>query len=168
MSAAQDQAQQSWTPDQPQAGAGPSPRAVVERYFELMDLAMSTGDPAVVAARAALVSDEIVYQNVPLRVIRGAAEHREWKMGFAGLEFMRGHILHIAEDGEWVLMERDEQWRLNGITVGGTIMGIMRVVDGRIVQWTDYQARFPEWRNSGQMPQSFWDRWEVGGDGEQD
>lgn len=137
-----------------------SPQEIVTKYFELMDVVMSTGDPALAAERAALVSPDIVYQNVPLRVIRGVDEHREWKMGFAGTEFMRGTITHIAQDGDWVLMERDEEWRLNGVTVGGRIMGIMRVADGQIVEWTDYQAHFPTWRASGQMPESFWERWE--------
>lgn len=137
-----------------------SPQEVVRKYFDLMDAAMSTGDPAILAERAALVSPEIMYQNAPLRVIRGADEHREWKMGFAGTEFMRGTITHMAEDGEFVLMEREEEWRLNGVTVGGPIMGIMKVIDGQIVEWIDYQAYYTTWRTSGQMPESFWNRWE--------
>lgn len=138
-----------------------TPKQMVERYFDLMDVAISTGDPTVLSERAALVSSDIIYQNVPLRVIRGAAEHQEFKKGFAGADYMRGSITHIAEEGEYVLMERDEEWRLNGVTVGGKIMGIMRVCAGQIVEWTDYQANFPTWRNSGQMPPEFWKRWEI-------
>jgi limonene-1,2-epoxide hydrolase len=140
-----------------------TPVEVVTKYFDLMDAAISTRDPAILAERAALVSPDIFYQNVPLTPIRGVAEHNEWKSGFAGTEFMRGRIVHIAQDGDWVLMERDEEWRLNGITVGGRIMGIMKVVDGKITEWTDYQAHYPAWRASGQMPESFWKRWEEAG-----
>lgn len=137
-----------------------TPQQVVEKYFELMDAAMSTGDPAILAERAALVSDDIEYRNMPLKTIRGIEEHREWKSGFAGTEYMRGTITHIAADGEWVLMRRDEEWRLNGVTYGGTVMGIMRVVDGKIVWWEDYLEDFSGWRNCGQMPEAFWNRWE--------
>lgn len=136
------------------------PKDVVQRYFDLMDAAIGRRDPEAIAERAGLVSSDIVYQNVPLRVIRGVAEHNEWKRGFAECERMTGTVLHLAQDGEYVLMERDESWTIRGVTVGGTIMGIMRVVGGLIVEWTDYQARFAEWRASGQMSDDFWKRWE--------
>ncbi|RZL24914.1 MAG: hypothetical protein EOP31_11425 [Rhodococcus sp. (in: high G+C Gram-positive bacteria)] len=133
---------------------------VVTNYFEWMDGAVS-GDSELAEKRTALVSPDIKYQNVPLRPISGLAEYNEFAMSFVGTEFMRGQITHIAQEGEWVLMERNEEWRLNGVTVGGMIMGIMRVVDGQIVEWTDYQANFSTWRFSGQMPEAFWARWEF-------
>jgi limonene-1,2-epoxide hydrolase len=138
-----------------------SPTDFVERYFKLTNFIAATGSRESIVEQARLVSPDIVYHNIPLRIIRGAEEFRAFRAGFAGLESMRIDMVHIAQDGEYLLMERDEEWRIRGVTVSDRIMGIMRVVDDLVVEWTDYQAHFQSWRNSGQMPKEFWARWEV-------
>jgi limonene-1,2-epoxide hydrolase len=132
---------------------------LVRKYFETMDEAVSKREPGLVAWRRSVIADDIVYQNKPLRVVRGKAEHLKWSAEFVGCEFMRGRILHIAEDGDWVLTERFEEWSIGGIVAGGEIMGILEVRDGQIHTWIDHQSYFEQWRASGQLPSEFFERW---------
>lgn len=135
------------------------PAAVVREYFDSMNAAIAGRDPVVIERRRSLLADDIVYQNKPLRRIQGKAEILRWHGEFAGCEFMRGEITHLATDGDWVLTERSEQWSLNGVTFGGDIMGILEVRNGQIHTWFDHMSHFGAWVASGQMPDAFFERW---------
>jgi limonene-1,2-epoxide hydrolase len=132
---------------------------VVRQYFEMMNAAIAERDPATIESRRRLLADDIVYQNKPLRRIEGKPELLRWQSEFAGCDFMRGEIRHVAQDGDWVLTERVEEWSIRGIRVGGEIMGIFEVRDGQIHTWFDHMSHIEDWRASGQMPDGFFDRW---------
>ena len=132
---------------------------VVRQYFDTMNAAIAERDPAIIESRRRLLADDIVYQNKPLRRINGKTELLRWQSEFAGCDFMRGEIRHIAQDSDWVLTERVEEWSIRGVGVGGEIMGILEVREGQIHTWFDHMSHFGEWQASGQMPDGFFSRW---------
>lgn len=47
-------------------------------------------------------------------------------------------ILHLAVDGEVVLMERRDHWIIDGQQKSWPVMGAYEVQDGEIVAWREY------------------------------
>jgi limonene-1,2-epoxide hydrolase len=86
----------------------------------------------------ALVSPDIVYQNVPLPPARGLAEF-EKQMRFlerycTGFE---ATLHHIAAEGGNVLTERTDALERGSLRAEFWVCGTFEVEDGRIVVWRD-------------------------------
>jgi limonene-1,2-epoxide hydrolase len=92
-----------------------------------------------VNAALQLVSDDVVYQNVPLPAARGRAAVARQLRGMArystGFE-ARTH--HIAADGPIVLTERTDVLRAGAWEAEFWVCGTFEVRDGRVVLWRDY------------------------------
>jgi len=115
------------------AGARPGdePVAVVRAFLgALEDLDLDRA--------LALVSPEIVYQNVPLPPARGRGpfeEQMRWLTRLCtGFEARLHHI--AAEDGA-VLTERTDVLERGPFRVAFWVCGTFEVVDGRITVWRD-------------------------------
>jgi len=85
-----------------------------------------------------LVSDDIVYQNVPLPAARGrAAFERQmrtletWFTGFGA------DVHHLAADGGTVLTERTDTLARGQVRVAFWVDGTFEVEDGVITVWRD-------------------------------
>ena len=85
----------------------------------------------------ALMADDIVYHNIPLPVVHGVAEARAF---FAGFRFEEAEFrIHaLAADGDTVLTERTDRFRLGDAWMELPVMGVFEVADGRIAKWRDY------------------------------
>ncbi|GAA3388588.1 limonene-1,2-epoxide hydrolase family protein [Cryptosporangium minutisporangium] len=108
------------------------PQAVVVAFLaalERMDL----------EAAFLLVSDDVVYQNVPLRPARGrrAAERtlRQMMRYCTGFE---ARMRHIAANGPIVLTERIDVLRSGSWEAEFWVCGTFEVHAGRITLWRDY------------------------------
>ncbi|NKQ56261.1 SnoaL-like domain-containing protein [Amycolatopsis sp. K13G38] len=86
-----------------------------------------------------LVTDDIVYQNVPLPAARGkaAVEKQLRMMAKYGTGFeARTH--HIAADGQVVLTERTDVLRAGAFEAEFWVCGTFEVRDDKIALWRDY------------------------------
>lgn len=105
-------------------------QAVVEAFidgFNRMDLEGSY----------ALLSDGIVYHNIPMQPVTGTAGVRAFldQMPFDAAEW----IVHaIAANGDKVLTERTDRFRIGGRWIEVRVMGTFEVHDGLITAWRDY------------------------------
>jgi limonene-1,2-epoxide hydrolase len=86
-----------------------------------------------------LASDDIVYQNVPLRPARGrAAAERTLRQMFRYCTGFEARMHHIAANGPIVLTERTDVLRVGSWEAEFWVCGTFEVRAGRVVLWRDY------------------------------
>jgi limonene-1,2-epoxide hydrolase len=106
-----------------------------------------------------MVSEDIFYQNMPLKPARGIAEMAEFITDLGEIQDMTLTIHHIAENADGtVFTERSDSWTMNGIKVVCPFVGVFQVRDGKIVSWKDY-FDLDQWSSSGQHSEKFWEKW---------
>lgn len=106
--------------------------AVVEAFFA----AFRAGDTA---AALALLSDDVVYQNVPFPPDRGkAAVARTFKVFERFMKSFDVEIKNIAARDGVVLTERLDVLTGPLLDMGIWVCGTFEVRDGRITLWRDY------------------------------
>lgn len=89
-------------------------------------------------AAFALLADDIVYHNIPMKPVTGPAAVKAVfdQIPFTALEFI---VHHSAEQDSTVLNERTDRFQLaDGRWVELRVMGVFEVLDGRITAWRDY------------------------------
>lgn len=89
----------------------------------------------------AMLSDDVLYDNVPFPDIVGRAEVEKFHRGFGvGTAFLLDwKIVHIAAAGNVVLTERVDVFRhKNGGTITLPVMGTITIDNGAITVWRDY------------------------------
>ena len=89
----------------------------------------------------AILSDQVLYDNVPFRDIVGRDEVAKFHRGFGiGTDFLLDwQVTHIAATGNVVLNERVDIFRhKNGGSIVLPVMGTITVEDGQITVWRDY------------------------------
>lgn len=92
-------------------------------------------------AALAMLSEDVLYDNVPFPDIFGRAGVAQFHRGFGiGTDFLVDwQITHIAAAGNVVLNERIDIFRhKNGGTITLPVMGTVTVEDGEITVWRDY------------------------------
>ncbi|SHN14111.1 limonene-1,2-epoxide hydrolase family protein [Cryptosporangium aurantiacum] len=86
-----------------------------------------------------LVSDDIVYQNVPLRPARGrAAVERTLRQMLRYCTGFEARMHNIAANGPIVLTERTDVLRIGSWEAAFWVCGTFEVRAGRVVLWRDY------------------------------
>jgi limonene-1,2-epoxide hydrolase len=89
----------------------------------------------------AMLSEDVLYDNVPFPDIAGRGEVAKFHRGFGiGTDFLLDwKITHIAAAGNVVLNERIDVFRhRNGGEISLPVMGTITVEDGLITVWRDY------------------------------
>jgi limonene-1,2-epoxide hydrolase len=90
-------------------------------------------------AALALVSDDVVYQNVPLRPARGrAAVGRTLRQMLRFCSGFEARLEHIAANGPIVLTERTDVLRRGSWEAEFWVCGTFEVRAGRVALWRDY------------------------------
>jgi limonene-1,2-epoxide hydrolase len=108
--------------------------ALVRRFFDLIN------DDRFDAA-IDLLSEDVVYHNIPMPEMRGRESVRQFHKGFGVGSRIRvdWRLMHIAADGDTVLTERLDLFTADtGARIDLPTMGSMRIADGTIVEWRDY------------------------------
>jgi limonene-1,2-epoxide hydrolase len=84
-------------------------------------------------------TDDAVYHNIPVDPVVGKegirATMQMFTTGVEGIEF---RVLNIVGDGDTVLTERIDVFRLPNKTIELPVMGTFEVRDGKIAAWRDY------------------------------
>jgi len=84
-----------------------------------------------------LMSDDIVYHNMPMRPVVGVDAVRD---GFAAwpVDACEWELLNIATNGDVVLTERVDRFERGTDRIVVPVMGVFEVRDGLIAHWRDY------------------------------
>ena len=89
-------------------------------------------------AATALLTDDIIWDNVPMETIKGKAAVDSAMRGMAP-EAVDWVVLSIAENGEKVLTERIDNFDMpGGKRVELPVMGTFIITNGKISLWRDY------------------------------
>jgi limonene-1,2-epoxide hydrolase len=108
------------------------PRAVVSAFLAALERLD-------VDAALRLVSEDVVYQNVPLPPARGrAAVERQLRWLFRYSTGFEARTHHLAADGPVVLTERTDVLRAGSWEARFWVCGTFEVRDGRVRLWRDY------------------------------
>lgn len=90
-------------------------------------------------AAFALVTDDLEYDNVPVPAIHGAAQARSWLENFLALvEEIDWQVHRLIADGDVVVTERTDRFRITGRWIDLPVAGVFEVRDGKIALWRDY------------------------------
>lgn len=86
-----------------------------------------------------MVSDDVVYDNVPVGAVEGPDGIRQVLGGFLGAATATDWVVHrqVAEGGT-VMNERTDRFEMGGTWHELPVMGVFEVSDGRITLWRDY------------------------------
>ncbi len=84
------------------------------------------------------LTEDAVYQSVPLHPIEGKGAVAAWVRGFSGKPPGRLEVHHQAASGDAVMNERTDVITLNGRTVTLPICAVFEIHDGRIAAWREY------------------------------
>lgn len=86
-----------------------------------------------------LVTDDVEYDNVPMRKVYGPAGIRETLAPFvAGCTAIDWVTHHQAATGDVVMNERTDRFEMGGRWVELAVAGLFIVRDGKIALWRDY------------------------------
>ncbi len=90
-------------------------------------------------AALALAADDIEYHNIPMDKVNGVGAVREFLEGFlAGSEGLEWVIHHQLADGDLVMNERTDKFKMNGRWLELPVVGVFELRDGKIASWRDY------------------------------
>lgn len=85
----------------------------------------------------ALMADDIVYHNIPLPVVHGVAGARAF-LGAFRFDEAEFRIHALAAEGDTVLTERTDRFRVGDAWMELPVMGVFEVAGGKIAKWRDY------------------------------
>ena len=84
-------------------------------------------------------TDDAVYHNIPVDPVVGKdAIRATMQMFTTGVEGIEFEVKQIAVNGNVVLTERVDTFKLPNKTISLPVMGTFEVVDGKIAAWRDY------------------------------
>lgn len=107
------------------------PREVVTRFlYALRDEDFATA--------AALLDDDLVYQNVGLPTIRGARRTMSMFRRMEGRVPFDVIVHRSTADGSTVMNERTDALSFGRVRLQFWVCGVFEVSDGRITLWRDY------------------------------
>jgi limonene-1,2-epoxide hydrolase len=97
-----------------------------------------------------LCADDMIYDNVPIPTVTGAAAVRQFLEGFlATLDEMQWVVHREIVQGDVVVNERTDRFRAGDNWIELPVAGFWEVRDGKISLWRDY---FDLQTMAGQMP----------------
>lgn len=86
-----------------------------------------------------MVSDDVVYDNVPIGAVEGPEGIRQALGGFLADATGVDWVVHRqVAGGTTVMNERTDRFEIAGTWHEIPVMGVFEVVDGRITLWRDY------------------------------
>ena len=88
---------------------------------------------------ASYFTEDAVWWNAPWEAVKGREAIRETlRRGTERMNALPWEIRHIVAEGEIVLTERVDRFRIGGQSISVPCMGIFELRDGKIAAWRDY------------------------------
>ena len=87
----------------------------------------------------AYFTDDAVYHNIPLDPIHGKDAIKQAVGGWKAMMLCNGwEIVHQVANGDVVMNERIDRFKVNGKDVALPVVGVFELRDGKIAAWRDY------------------------------
>ena len=83
-------------------------------------------------------ADEAVYHNIPMDPVNGKDAIRKTLAGITQMESGGWEVRHQVAAGEIVMNERVDRFKAGDKAIALPVVGVFRVVDGKILEWRDY------------------------------
>ena len=113
--------------------------ALVSSPLVVVNAMISAIEAKDIGAAVALMSDDISYENMPMKPIAGKSVVAKVLQGFlAPAEEVDWQIVSEIERDDMVFNERLDRFKINGQWLELPIAGVFKVHDGKIVLWRDY------------------------------
>lgn len=90
------------------------------------------------SAVIALLSDDIIYHNMPLEPISGKQMVSDYLCSAGPYSDVNWEIVSIAENGNKVLTERIDKFTSRGNAIELQVMGVFEITAMKITAWRDY------------------------------
>lgn len=88
----------------------------------------------------AVMTDDVIYENVPMSALKGHDEIRGMLAPFLeGAKKVAWEVLHQVEQGDEVMNERVDRFTMaDGKEIAIRVAGVFEVRDGKVAVWRDY------------------------------
>jgi limonene-1,2-epoxide hydrolase len=113
---------------------------VSETPGELVTALIKANEARDVDALLAVLTQDALYENVPISVLTGHDEIRGMLEGFLGSATkVAWEVLHQVEQGSIVMNERIDRFVMaDGKRIELRVAGVFEVRDGKVAVWRDY------------------------------
>jgi len=107
---------------------------------EIVTALIKANEARDVDAVVALMTDDALYENVPMSVLKGHEEIRTLLGPFIGsAKSVAWEVLHQVEQGDVVMNERVDRFTMaDGKDVAIRVAGVFEIRDGKVAVWRDY------------------------------
>jgi limonene-1,2-epoxide hydrolase len=107
---------------------------------EIVTALIKANEARDIDAIVALMTDDVIYENVPMSALKGHEEVRGLLEPFVGgAKKVAWEVLHQVEQGDVVMNERVDRFTMaDGREIAIRVAGVFEVRDGKIAVWRDY------------------------------
>jgi len=84
------------------------------------------------------MTDDIFYHNIPMKPCNGLVEVKAFFDGAFNFEEAHWIVHAIATNGDLVLTERTDKFKMAGQWIAIRVMGTFEIQNGKIAKWRDY------------------------------
>ena len=113
--------------------------AVVASPLVVVNAMISAIEAKEIDAAVAFMSDDISYENMPMKPMTGRSVVAKVLQGFlTPAEEVDWQIISKIERDDTVFNERLDRFKINGHWLELPIAGVFKVRDGKIALWRDY------------------------------
>jgi limonene-1,2-epoxide hydrolase len=107
---------------------------------EIVTALIKANEARDVDALLAVLTDDALYENVPMSALTGHDEIRGMLEGFlASAAKVEWEVLHQVEQGNMVMNERVDRFVMaDGKSLSLRVAGLFEIRDGKVAVWRDY------------------------------
>ncbi|MEX0666556.1 MAG: limonene-1,2-epoxide hydrolase family protein [Acidimicrobiia bacterium] len=107
---------------------------------EIVTALITANEARDVDALLAVLTDDALYENVPMSPLKGHAEIRSMLEGFlSSATNVAWEVLHQVEQGNVVMNERVDRFVMaDGKNISIRVAGLFEIRDGKVAVWRDY------------------------------
>jgi len=113
---------------------------VTQTPGEVVTALIKANEARDIDALLAVLTEDALYENVPMSVLTGHDEIRSMLEGFLGSATeVAWEVLHQVEQGNLVMNERVDRFVMaDGKRIELRVAGVFEIRDGKVAIWRDY------------------------------
>ena len=107
---------------------------------EIVTALIKANEACDIDALLAVLTEDALYENVPMSPLKGHDEIKGMLAGFLGsAKKVEWEVLHQVEQGDVVMNERVDRFEMSdGKAIALRVAGVFEIRDGKVAVWRDY------------------------------